>query len=178
MIHTSHGSRAAAPLERHASEAIGARPIFITWAIAATVVSAVTIALPALARSGSGAAGSVGASGSAGSGAPSHTAARGPTASSSPGHRFSGTGSPPASSSPVRKEEWHHASTPPGWTGHGEKRGWDGGRMSPGLSRRDHDLRSHHHWDDERGDHERAQFHTGQPERRWVGDWGYDRKSQ
>jgi hypothetical protein len=52
--------------------------------------------------------------------------------------------------------------------------------MPPGLSHHEHDrdLRSHHHWGEERGDHEHAPFHTSHPERRWVGDWGYARKSQ
>jgi hypothetical protein len=180
MIHVSSCSRAAARLERDAREVIVMRSIFTTLAIAAAAVSALAITPPALAGSGSGAGGPVGASNSAGSGAPSHSATRAPNATGSAAHRSSSTGASPQVSNPTHGEGWHHGSTPPGWTGHGEKRGWDGGKMPPGLSHRDHDrdLRSDHHWGDERGDHEHAPFHTGQPERRWVGDWGYARKSQ
>jgi len=174
MIQISFCSRAAAPLERDAREVIGMRSIFTTLAIAAAVVSALAISPPTLARSGSGAGAPVGASSSAGSGGPSHSATRGSNATGPDAHRVSGAGSSPQFNKSSSGQAWHHGSTPPGWTGHGEKRGWDGGRMPPGLSRHDHDhdhdLRSHHgrsNWGDERGDHERAQFHTGQLEQHW-----------
>jgi hypothetical protein len=166
MTHTNFGSLAAARLERHVGNVIRMRPIFPTLVIAATVVSALAITPPALARSGSGAGGPVGASSSAGSGGSSYNNTRGPYANGSAVHRFSGTGSPPVSSNPSRSQGWHQGSTPPGWTGHGEKRGWDEGRMPPGLSHHDRDLQSHQHWGDERGNHERAQFETGQLDRR------------
>ncbi len=159
-------------MERHASQMIAMGPIFAPAVIAATFVAVLAITPPALAGGGSGAGGSVGAPSSAGSGAPSHSAARAPNASGSAAHHFSGAGASPQVSNSTHGEGWHHGSTPPGWTGHGEKRGWDGGKMPPGLSRhdRDHDhdrAITSNHWGDERGNHERAQFHTGQLERRW-----------
>ena len=169
MIHVSSCSRSAAPLERDAREVIRMRSIFTTLAIAAAAVSALAITPPALAGSGSGAGGPVGASNSAGSGAPSHSATRAPNATGSAAHHFSGTGASPQFNKSSSGQAWQHGSTPPGWTGHGEKRGWDGGKMPPGLSHREHDrdLRSHNQWGDERGDHEHAQFHTGQLEQHW-----------
>jgi hypothetical protein len=156
------------------------RPISAPGVICATVVAVLAFTPPALAGSVSGVEGPVGASNSAGSGAPSHSATRAPNATGSAAHHFSGTGASPQFNKSSSGQAWQHASTPPGWTGHGEKRGWDGGKMPPGLSHREHDrdLRSHHQWGDERGDHEHASFHTSQPERRWVGDWGSARKSQ
>ena len=56
----------------------------------------------------------------------------------------------------------------PDWIGQGEKRGWDGGKMPPGLSHRDHDPQWRDHKfdrDDERGHHERTQLYTGDLER-------------
>ena len=178
MINNGFDSPGATPLERCAGQLIGVRPIFASAVITLTVVSTLAITLPALARNGSAGAAPVAASSSHVSTGASHSATPGSNATGSTAHRFSGTGSPPQSNNPSRREVWHHSSTPPGWTGYGEKSGWDGGRMPPGLSRHhgdhdnDHDYHhnqwSHHRsWGDERRNHERWQFHTGQLERRW-----------
>jgi hypothetical protein len=175
MINTGLDSRAAVPVERHARQFTGMRPIFASAVIAGAVVSALAITPPVFARNGSG-SGAVSTSSSTGSAKPSYSTTRAPNATGSAGHRISGTGSSPQLNNASRGESWHHGSTPPGWTEHGEKRGWDGGRTPPGLSRHDHDhdhdhdLQSHDrrsYWGDERGDRQRAQFHTGQLERRW-----------
>jgi hypothetical protein len=101
-------------------------------------------------------------------GAPNYSATRAPNAAGSGGHRFSGAGSSPAFSSPDRIEGWHGGSMPPGWTGHGEKRDWDGERMPPGSSHRDPPWRDRQLYRGaESGERERAQFDTGQLERRW-----------
>jgi len=174
MINSGFGSRAASPLKRHARQLIGVNTIFATSVIAVTVVSALVITPPALARNGSGTGGPTGASSSHVSSVPSHGATPGSNATGSAGHRVPGTGSSQQFNNASRGEGWHHGSTPPGWTGHGEKRGWEGGKMPPGLSRHDHD---HDHdrwenhrtsdWGDERRNHEQGQLHTGQLERRW-----------
>jgi hypothetical protein len=171
MIRTGFDPLAASSVARHAIQMIGMRPILTTAVITVAVVFVLGITAPAFARSGSG-TGAVSATNSAGSTRPSYSAARAPNASGSAGHRISGTGSSQQFNNAGRGEGWHHGSTPPGWTGHGEKTGWDGGKMPPGLSRHDHDHDrwQHHrsfHWGDERGEHERGQFHTGQLERRW-----------
>jgi hypothetical protein len=178
MINNGFDSPGAAPLERCAGQLIGVRPIFASAVITLAVVSTLAITPPALARNGSAGAAPVAASSSHVSTGASHGATPGSNATGSTAHRSSGTGSPPQSNNPSHGEAWHRGSTPPGWTGHGEKRGWDGGRMPPGLSRHqgdhdnDHDYYhnqwSHHRsWGDERRNHERWQFHTGQLERRW-----------
>ena len=174
MINTGCDSHAASPLKPHVRELIGVNSIFATAVIAVTVVSALAITPPALARNGSGSGAPTGASSSHVSSVPSHGATPGSNATGSAGHRVPPTGSSQQFNNASRGEGWHHGSTPPGWTGHGEKRGWEGGKMPPGLSRHDHD-HDHDRWEhdrrfdrgDERGNHERGQFHTGQLERRW-----------
>ena len=149
------------------------------------VVSALAITPPVFARSGSGARGGVRTSSSTGSAKPSYSPTRAPNATGSAGRRISGTGSSPQLNNASRGESWHHGSTPPGWTEHGEKRGWDGGRSPPGLSRHDHDHdhdRWQHHrrfdWGDERvitkgGNSTPASSNSG-----GVGDLGWVRKAQ
>ena len=160
--------------ERHARELIGVNSIFATAVIAVTVILALAITPPAHARNGSGTGAPTGASSSHVSNVSSHGATPGSNATGSAGHRVPATGSSQQFNNASRGEGWHHGSTPPGWTGHGEKRGWEGGKMPPGLSRHDHD-HDHDRWEhdrrfdrgDERGNHEQGQFHTGQLERRW-----------
>ena len=133
----------------------GVGSIFAAGVVAATIASVLAIAPPAYARSGPG-------GGSSGLG---HSATRAASANVSGGHHFSSAGSPREFSSSGQREGWH---TPPGWIGHGEKRGWDGGKMPPGLSHRDHDPQWRDHKfdrDDERGHHERTQLYTGDLER-------------
>jgi hypothetical protein len=170
MINAGAGSRAASRSERQIQQVTRMRSIGAIAVIAAAVASALAIAVPAFARSGPGGGGPAGAPSSSGPGGPSYNATRPPNANLSGGHRFSPSSSPEFSGS-GRWENSHSGSTPPGWAEHGEKRGWDGGRMPPGLSHRDRDRDSP--WRDrqfsrgaERGEHERAKFHPGQFEPR------------
>jgi len=170
MINAGAGSRVASRSERQTQQVTRMRPIVANAVIAAAVASTLVTAAPAFARSAPGGGGVVGAPSSNGPGGPSHNATRPPNANLFEGHRSSASSSPEFSGS-GRWENSRSGSTPPGWTGHGEKRGWDGGRMPPGLSHHDRDRDSP--WRDrqlskgaERGEPERAQFHTGQFERR------------
>jgi hypothetical protein len=140
-MNTRLSSRGAALVARRAGHLIGLQPILASALITLTVVSTLAITPPALARNGSAGAAPVAASSSHVSSGASHSATPGTNATRSTAQRFSGTGSPPQPNNPTHGEAWHRGSTPPGWTGHGEKRGWDGGRMPPGLSRHhgDHD---------------------------------------
>ena len=171
MFPTGAGSRTTSRAERHGRRAIRMRTIIVTAAIAAVVVSAIVITPPAFSNTGGG--GQVSGSGPR---QPSYSSNRAPNANVSGAHYLNGAGSARQPSNSGGREGWHNGGAPPGWTGHGEMRGWDGGKMPPGLSRRDHDR----DWRDrkfdrgeESSDRDRGQFHTGQLERRWVGDFGY-----
>ena len=166
MFTTGVGSRTTPRVERHGRRAIGMRPILATAAIAAAVVSAIAITPPAFARSNTGSGGHASAANSGGPRQPGYTSTGASNANVSGAQHLNRAGS----ARQVSSSGWHSGSTPSGWTGHGEKRGWDGGKMPPGLSHRDRDPQ----WrdgkfdrGDQRGDRERAQFHTGQLERRW-----------
>ena len=171
MIDAGVRSRATSRSERQTQQVTRMRSIGAIAVFAAAFASALAIAAPAFARSGPGSGGSAGAASSTGPGRPSYNATRPPNANLSGGHRFSASSSPEFSGS-GRWENSHSGGTPPGWAGHGEKRGWDGGRMPPGLSHHDRDRDSswrdrQFYRGDERGEHERAQFHPDQFERRW-----------
>ena len=153
-------------VERHCGRATGIRPILATAAIAAVVLSAIAIAPPASARSATGGGEHLSGPSSGGLRQPSSSPTRAANANFFGAHHPSGGGSVRQFSGSGGREGWNSVSTPPGWAGQGEKRGWDGGKMPPGLSHRDRDPQ----WRDrkfERGDRERAQFHTGPLERRW-----------
>jgi hypothetical protein len=170
MFTTGAGSQTTSRVERQGRRAIRMRPILTTAAIAAAVVSAIAITPPAFARSNTGSGGHASAANSGGPRQPGYTSTRASNANVSGAQHLNGADSARQFSSSGVREGWHSGSTPPGWTGHGEKRGWDGGKRPPGLSHRDRDPQ----WrdgkfdrDDQRGDRERALFHTGQLERRW-----------
>ena len=170
MSTTGAGSRTTSRVEQQGRRAIRMRPILATAAIAAAVVSAIAITPPAFARSNTGGGGQVSGPSSGGLRPPSYSPTRAANTNFSGAQHPGGEGAARQFSGSGGKEGWHSGSTPPGWAGHGEKRGWDGGKMPPGLSHRDRDPQ----WrdgkfdrGDQRGDRERAQFHTGQLERRW-----------
>ena len=177
MISAGIGSPTAARLERYTKQVTAMRPPFATAVIAAAIASALVIAPPTLAASRSGSGGPVDGPGSVGQKDAAVSPAKTPNAKATGGHRVSGASSS-GPSSPVRAEGWYRGSAPPGWTGHGEKRGGDGRKMPPGLSHRDHD-HDHDHdreWGDRRlsrdaetGDSQHAQLNTGRLERRV--DW-------
>ena len=155
-------------VERHCGRATGIRPILTTAAIAAVILSAIAIAPPAFARSDTGGGGLMSGPSSGGLRQPSYSPTRAANANFFGAHHPSGGGSVRQFSGSGGREGWNSVSTPPGWAGQGEKRGWDGGKMPPGLSHRDRDPQ----WRDrkfERGDRDRAQFHTGHLEQR--SDW-------
>ena len=163
------GSRTLSGVERHGKRVTGMRQIPATSLIAAAVVIAMAITAPAFARVNTGGAGNISGTNSGGPHQPSYSATRTPNANVSGAHHVAGAGSSRQFTSSRAGEDWRSSSTPPGWTGHGEKRGWDGGKMPPGLTHRDHDSQ----WDNrkfdrraERGDHERAQFDSSQFGRR------------
>jgi hypothetical protein len=139
MFTTGVSSRTTSRVERHGRRAIGMRPILATTAIAATVVSAISITPPAFARSNTGGGGYVSGPSSGGPRQPNYNSTRAPNPNISGAHYLNGSGSARQFSSSGGREGWHSSGTPPGWTGHGEKRGWDGGRMPPGLSHHDRD---------------------------------------
>jgi hypothetical protein len=182
MFTAGASSRTTSRVERHGRRAIRMRPILATAAVAAAVVSAIAITPPAFARINTGGGAHLSGPNSGGPRQPSYTSTRAPNANVPGAHHLNGAGSAQQFSSSGVREGSHNGSTPPGWTGHGEKRGWDGGKTPPGLSHRDGDPE----WrdrkfdrGDERGDRERAQFHTGQLARGGgVGDLAYARKPQ
>ena len=164
-------SGTASRVGRHSKLVTGMRQTQATAAIVAAVLTVIAITPPAFARGDTGGGRRVSGSNDGPSRQPSYSATRAANANPSGTRHLNATGSARQFSSSWRGEGWHSGSTPPGWTGHGEKRGWDGGKMPPGLSHRDRDPQ----WrgrkfdrGDVRGDREPAQLHTGQLERRWV----------
>ena len=144
MSTPSAGSGTASRVERHGKRVTGMPQIPATAAIAAAVVIAMVISPPAFARGDTGGGGQVSGSNSAASHQPSYSATRAANQNVSGAPHPSGAGSARQLSSSGGREAGHRDGTPPGWTGHGEKRGWDGGKMPPGLSHRDHDSQWRH----------------------------------
>jgi hypothetical protein len=95
MINTSARSRATSRLGGD-----GRRPILATTAIAVTMASALTIALPVLARTGSAVGGFVGAAHSGGSSGSGYSAAKAPSANISGTHHLNSAASSPGSEVP------------------------------------------------------------------------------